>query len=95
MDRFTGWPLTWMRFFPPRETLRRITSSSAMSIPIPAIRLARSPLSATWKTASTTASSAEVRIISEEARSPRRRLRAPTMMDFPAPVSPDRTFRPG
>ena len=30
-----------------------------------------------------------------EARSPRRRERAPTMMDFPAPVSPVRALRPG
>jgi hypothetical protein len=46
-------------------------------------------------TPSTTARSAPVRMRSPLARSPSRRPNAPTMIDLPAPVSPDNTLNPG
>ena len=47
------------------------------------------------KTAVTTARLCPVRMSSRLTRPPRMALRASMMMDFPAPVSPESTERPG
>ena len=47
------------------------------------------------KTASTVQLSAPERMRDLSARSPRMSLRAPTMIDFPAPVSPVTAVKPG
>ncbi len=59
--------------------------------------LSRSSISADRpvNTAETRALSAPVRISSRDVRSPRTALRASTMIDLPAPVSPLSTLKPG
>ena len=87
-------PLMNALFLPVCEITRRITNSSPAVKPIAVILSCRSLLAAISKNASTVAVSACVLIISVVALSPRSRLTAPIIIDFPAPVSPEITFRP-
>ncbi len=76
------------------STRRRMTAPSSGSIPCAASHDAASPALPTPITPDTAVSSAPARMIEVSALSPSSRPRAPTRIDFPAPVSPVRTFRP-
>jgi hypothetical protein len=91
-----GEPLIQARLRPSTATSRLRTSSRppppARARPASAHDPSRPPTS---KTPSTEARSAPARTTSAEARSPSSSDSAPTMIDFPAPVSPVSTFSPG
>jgi len=74
----------------------RSTKSSLSSISMPAAssNLVKEGLGVTSKMPETRARSAPARIMSEEARPPKRRPRASTTIDLPLPVSPVSRFRP-
>ena len=92
----TGDPFTHARARPPAPagTSRLRTSVPSLSMPRASSAASRSRRSPTSNTPSTVALSAPVRTKSLEARSPIRSPSAPTMIDFPAPVSPVSTLKP-
>ena len=81
----------------PRTSSRRTTSTpSSSAMPCSCNSVATGLFRGASNTASIVAVSAPVRIVSAGwARSPRSRVRASMRIDFPAPVSPVSTFRPG
>ncbi len=84
-------------WFRPSAKMVRVTRSSPPSVGSRSMSFRRSSTSEgrPVNTAETRALSAPVRMSSREVRSPRTALRASTMIDLPAPVSPLRTLKPG
>ena len=96
MATVTGVP-PMRQLFRPSAKMVRVTRSSPPSVGSRSMSLSRSSISAgrPVNTAETRALSAPVRISSRDVRSPRTALRASTMIDLPAPVSPLSTLKPG
>src|SRR5438876_8458543 len=93
-----GEPFTQARDFPSRSTSRfstRRPSSSSMPRAANGDRRWRCTADANSNAPSTIVLSAPGRTTSADARSPSSNERASTTIDFPAPVSPVRTLRPG
>ncbi len=89
-------PLTVTRLRPSLKRLLEMSTSPPARGNPRASRRSSTPLRGENRNmASTRASLHPVRIRSEAARPPRIRFTAFMMMDFPAPVSPDRILSPG